>query len=96
MKIETGEKLDIDIYTTDSLLIATPTDGHTSVMIFKQQNEMPCLVPQNEITMFITVMLYLIPVLLCLLVIINQWHCLYHSLGVQTAAYYIWKATNDL
>jgi len=29
-----GEKLDI-VYATDSLLVATPTDGHTSVMIDK-------------------------------------------------------------
>ena len=41
MKIDTGEKLDI-AYTTDSLIITTPTDGYTSVMIAKLEKELPC------------------------------------------------------
>ena len=32
MKINTGEKLDI-VYTTDSLIVTTPMDGHTSEII---------------------------------------------------------------
>jgi len=42
MKINTGEKLDI-VYTTDSLIVTTPTDGHTSEVIVRLENELPCL-----------------------------------------------------
>jgi len=41
MTTDTGEKLDI-VYTTDSLLIATPTDGHTSLIVAKLNDELPC------------------------------------------------------
>ena len=41
MKIDTGEKLDI-VYTTDSLIITTARDGHTSEVIAKKQNELLC------------------------------------------------------
>ena len=41
MMIDTGEELDI-VYTTNGLIVATPTDGHTSMMITKQKNEVPC------------------------------------------------------
>jgi len=47
MKIDTGEKLDI-VYTIDSLLIATPTDGHTSVTIVKLDDELPCAVSNGK------------------------------------------------
>jgi len=43
-RIDTGEKLDI-VYTTDSFLVVTPTDGHTSVMIAKPEKESPCMAP---------------------------------------------------
>jgi len=49
MRIDTGEKLEI-VHTTDSLLVATPMDGHASITIAKQQNELPCLNPHNDIT----------------------------------------------
>jgi len=49
MKIDTGEKLDI-VYTIDNLLIATPTDSHTSVMIIKLDDELPCAVPNGKTT----------------------------------------------
>ena len=42
MKIDTGEQLDI-VYATDSLLIVTPTDGLTSMVIAKIDDELPCL-----------------------------------------------------
>ena len=42
MKIDTGEQLDI-VYTTESLLIVTPTDGLTSMVIAKIDDELPCL-----------------------------------------------------
>ena len=41
MKIETGERLGI-VYTADSLLVVTPKDGHTSVVIAKQEKELLC------------------------------------------------------
>ena len=42
MRIDTGQQLDI-VYTTESLLIVTPKDGHTSMMITKIDDELPCL-----------------------------------------------------
>ena len=42
MRIDTGQQLDI-VYTTESLLVVTPVDGHTSMEIAKIDNEMPCL-----------------------------------------------------
>ena len=42
MRIDTGQQLDI-IYTTESLLIVTPKDGHTSMVITKIDDELPCL-----------------------------------------------------
>jgi len=47
MMIDTGEELDV-VYTTDSLVVATPIDGHTSIMISKLKDELPCNVPTNE------------------------------------------------
>ena len=42
MKIDTGQQLDI-VYTTESLLIVTPKDGRTSMVITKIDDELPCL-----------------------------------------------------
>ena len=42
MRIDTGQQLDI-VYTTESLLIVTPKDGHTSVKIAKTDDELSCL-----------------------------------------------------
>ena len=42
MRIDTGQQLDI-VYTTESLLIVTPKDGHTSMVIAKVDDELPCL-----------------------------------------------------
>ena len=42
LRIDTGQQLDI-VYTTESLLIVTPKDGHTSMVITKIDNELPCL-----------------------------------------------------
>jgi len=44
MITDTGKKLDI-IYTTNSLLIATPMDGRTSVNIAKLDYEVACITP---------------------------------------------------
>ena len=42
MKIDTGEQLDI-VYTTESLLVVTPIEGLTSMVIAKIDDELPCL-----------------------------------------------------
>ena len=36
--IKIGEKLDI-VYTTDSLIVTTPTDGHNSEVIAREKND---------------------------------------------------------
>ena len=41
MRIDTGQQLDI-VYTTESLLIVTPIDGHTSMVIAKIDDKLPC------------------------------------------------------
>ena len=47
MRIDTGQQLDI-VYTTESLLIVTPIDGHTSMMIAKVDNELSCFVEDDD------------------------------------------------
>ena len=44
IRIDTGEKLDI-VYTTESIIVINPTDGHTSSVIAKDDNELPCFIP---------------------------------------------------
>ena len=41
MRVDTGQQLDI-VYTTESLLIVTPIDGHTSMVIAKLYDELSC------------------------------------------------------
>ena len=49
MRIDTGQQLDI-VYTTESLLVVTPKDGHTSVVIAKiADDDLPCLKSPNTI-----------------------------------------------
>ena len=42
IRIDTGQQLDI-VYTTESLLIVTPKDGHTFAVIARIVDELPCL-----------------------------------------------------
>ena len=46
MRIDTGQQLDI-VYTTKSVLVVTPVDGHTSMEIAKIDDETPCLEYHN-------------------------------------------------
>jgi len=46
MMIDTGEELDI-VYTTDSIIVTTPTDGRTSVVIGRLEMEPPCASAYN-------------------------------------------------
>ena len=41
MRIDTGQQMDI-VYTTQSLLVVTPMDGQTSVIISKNEPELSC------------------------------------------------------
>ena len=41
MRIDTGQQMDI-VYTTQSLLVVTPTDGQTSMIISKNEPEISC------------------------------------------------------
>ena len=64
MRTDTGEELDIT-YTTDSLLVATTTDGHTSVIITRLDDELPCVVSTSEVPDLSTqAMLVLISILM--------------------------------
>ena len=47
MRIDTGEELDI-VHTTESLLVAVPTDGHTSKVAFAFENEVSCYSVHTE------------------------------------------------
>ena len=50
MRIDTGQQLDI-IYTTESLLIVTPIDDHTSMVVTKiADDNLPCLDYHNHTT----------------------------------------------
>ena len=53
MRIDTGQQLEI-IYTTQSLLVVTPKDGHTSMIISKSEPEPICSTP-NTTTEDITI-----------------------------------------
>ena len=46
IRIDTGQQLDI-VYTTQSLLVVTPTDDHTSVLISKNEPELFCSTNHN-------------------------------------------------
>jgi len=46
MRIDTGQQLDI-IYTIENLLIVTPVGAHTSMVIGKIDDELPCLKYHN-------------------------------------------------
>ena len=41
IRLDTGEELDI-VYTTDSVIVTTPTDGITSMMIAEDEHAFPC------------------------------------------------------
>ena len=63
MRIDTGEELDI-IHTTDSLLVAVPTDGHTSEIVLPLENEVPCFPVPTKRSLFVVIILTLFTVAL--------------------------------
>ena len=52
MRIDTGQQLDI-VYTTESLLIVTPIDGHTSMAIAKIDDQVSCIKYQDTSSIFV-------------------------------------------
>ena len=46
MRIDTGQKLDV-VYTTESIIVINPTDGHTSSVIARDDNELACVLPDS-------------------------------------------------
>ena len=46
MRIDTGQKLDV-VYTTESIIVINPTDGHTSSVIARDDNELVCVLPDS-------------------------------------------------
>ena len=61
IRTDTGQQLDIS-YTTQSHLIVTPTDGHTSLLVLKNESEQFCF-PPNPILLANTILLTLTAVL---------------------------------
>ena len=46
MRIDTGQKLDV-VYTTESIIVINPTDGQTSSVIARDDNELACVLPDS-------------------------------------------------
>jgi len=49
MRIDSAQQLDI-VYTTENLLVVTPVGAHTSVVIGRIDDELPCLKYHNYFT----------------------------------------------
>ena len=63
MRIDTGQQLNI-VYTTQSLLVVTPTDGKTSMIISKNEPELSCLIPNTADNFIIQIVgIILLPIL---------------------------------
>ena len=54
MRSDTGEELEI-IHTTESLIIAVPTSGHTSEIVLMLGNEIRCLNTEHNTNVWVTV-----------------------------------------
>ena len=76
MRIDTGETLDI-VYTTDSLMVVTPTDGHTSIVVPKN-NVTSCLTSDDHDGQITEIVIHL--VLAVLISIISAYIILVHLL----------------
>ena len=73
MRIDTGQQLDI-VYTTESLLIVTPKDGHTSMVITSIDDGFPCLeyiTDDRRNTIFDTILSTLIAMLSVAILILH-------------------------
>ena len=79
MRIDTGQQLDI-VYTTESLLIVTPKDGHTSMAIAKIDDEFPCLEYHNTLDDRHTAVQYLKAILYSLTIMVSASILIVHLL----------------
>ena len=50
MRIDTGQELDV-VYTTESIIVINPTDGQTSSVIARHDNELACVLPHSMVHM---------------------------------------------
>ena len=48
MRIDTGQQLDV-VYTTESVIVINPTDGQTSSVIARHDNELSCVLPDSMV-----------------------------------------------
>ena len=48
MRIDTGQQLDV-VYTTESIIVINPTDGQTSSVIARHDNELACVLPDSMV-----------------------------------------------
>ena len=48
MRIDTGQELDV-VYTTESIIVINPTDGQTSSVIARHDNELACVLPDSMV-----------------------------------------------
>ena len=67
MRIDTGETLDI-VYTTDILMVVTPTDGHTSTVVPKTNTALACLISDDNDGQITEIVLRLVPSILLAMV----------------------------
>ena len=81
MRIDTGQRLDI-VYTTESLLIVTPIDGHTSMVIAKIDGKVSCSKYQHTSNSSITtaIMHTLFVLLNLLLIMMSTYTLIIHLL----------------
>ena len=77
MRIDTGQQLDI-VYTTESLLIVTPIDGHTSTVIAKIDGEVSCIKYQHTSLMKDAIMGTLLGLLVLLLMMMSTYTLMVH------------------
>ena len=67
MRIDTGETLNI-VYTTDILMVVTPTDGHTSTVVPKTNTALACLISDDNDGQITEIVLRLVPSILLAMV----------------------------
>ena len=48
MRIDTGQQLDV-VYTTESIIVINPTNGQTSSVIARHDNELACVLPDSMV-----------------------------------------------
>ena len=95
MRIDTGQQLGI-VYTTEDLLLVTPVDGHTSMVIAKIDEDLPCpkihnttdddetYVPLVVVGLALLIMIMVCPYILIFHLLIRKLRTLYKSTSSTT------------